>query len=336
MTVKIIATSVAFFLLLNICNAQNLIPNPGFEEVHSCPTGLRQLDLAKNWTRANAGTPELFHSCGFRATILPNTGDGMAGVIFLGISSSLVEYLQVELIDSLESGEEYEFSFFIRLSSSSLIGINKIGVYLSENTLREDRWVRFNNYPQIVFNEVADNSQSWRKFSAKFTAKGGEKFITIGNFFAKHYLTEKIVNKKATGRTSYYFLDDFYLGKSKMNTPRLPSAEDDVKLSHVVYFDKDSSVISENELIRLDDFIEQLPMPIFSPIKVEGHTDQDASFEYNLQLSQARADQVKARMAIFNVVNIYTSWSGENETIYKGEDELGKSSNRRVTITVER
>ena len=67
---------------------------------------------------------------------------------------------------------------------------------------------------------------------------------------------------------------------------------------------------------------------------MEGHADQDASIEYNLQLSQKRADVVKARMSNFNLKNIYTSWSGEREIIYLGAQEEGKSKNRRVTITV--
>ena len=99
--VKKIATSVAFFLLISLCTAQNLIPNPSFEEVHVCPTGLRLLELAKYWFGANAGSPVLFHNCGFKAPISPRSGDGMAGVIFLSEIGSSLEYLQVELIDTL-------------------------------------------------------------------------------------------------------------------------------------------------------------------------------------------------------------------------------------------
>ena len=334
--VKNIATSVAFFLLINFCNAQNLIPNPGFEEVHACPTGLRQLELAKHWYGANAGTPELFHNCGFKSSISPNTGNGMAGVIFLSEASSFVEYLQIELVDSLLEGEEYEFSFYIRLSKTSLIAINNIGAFFSKNGLHRNLWVRFQNRPQVVFRKVTDNTDSWQKIEANYKAKGGEKFITIGNFFAKHFITEKIVNRAATDRTTYYYVDDFYLGKKQIYAPNVPAVSAKVNWSHIVYFEKDSSSISESELVRLDLFIQQLPQPLFSPIKVEGHTDQDASLEYNLQLSQNRANMVKTRMSNFNIQNVYTSWSGEYEIIYLGTEEKGKSKNRRVTITVER
>ena len=333
---KNIATLVAFFLLNSLCLAQNLIPNPGFEEVHVCPTGLRQLDLAKNWAGANAGTPELFHNCGFTTNISPNTGNGMAGVIFLSDLSSSLEYLQVELTDTLVKGEEYEFSFYIRLSANSLIGINKIGAYFSRNGLYANLWVRFQNRPQIVFNEVMDNVVNWQQVKGTYTAKGGEKFITIGNFFAKHFIIEKIVNQGARDRTTYYFVDDFYLGRKQISVPATPRSEKEVEWSHTVYFEKDSSAISEQEQVLLDRFIQQLPMPIYFPIEVKGHTDQDASLEYNLQLSQKRATAVKARMRTFKIRNVYTSWSGESEIIYEGEKEEGKSTNRRVTITVKR
>ena len=327
---------MAFFLLINFCEAQNLIPNPGFEDVHACPTGVRQLELAKHWFGANAGTPELFHTCGFKAPIPPRSGNGMAGIIFLSEINSSLEYLQVELTESLVEGEEYEFSFYIRLSENSLIGMNKIGAFLSKNGLYSNLWVRFQNQPQLVFEQMADQSQLWQNLQATYTARGGEKYITVGNFFLKHYITEKIINKAAKDRTTYYYVDDFYLGKRQFAVPDLPPSSTNVIWKHVVYFEKDEYSISENQLLLLDQFIQQLPLPIFYPIKVEGHADQDASIEYNMQLSQKRADEVKARMSNFNLQNLYTSWSGEREIIYLGAEEEGKSKNRRVTITIER
>ena len=121
------------------------------------------------------------------------------------------------------------------------------------------------------------------------------------------------------------------MGKERFAVPDSPLNTNKVSWSHVVYFEKDKFSISENELLRLDQFIEQLPLPIFYPIKVEGHADQDASIEHNIQLSQKRADVVKERMSNFNLQNIYTSWSGEREIIYLGVQEEGKSKNRRVS-----
>ena len=333
--VKSIATSVAFFLFTHLCFAQNLIPNPGFEEYHSCPTGLRQLNAAKYWSGANAGSPELFHTCGFTADVKAHNGEGLAGVIFLSESSNNVEYLQVELLEELEPGEEYTLSFYIRLSRNSLIAINKIGAFLSSNGLHSKIWMRFSNRPQIVFNEVAESTLSWQKYEGKYVAKGGEKFITVGNFYQKHFIEEKIVKSSAGSRTTYYYLDDFFFGKQVMAqekvTPRKPA-----EWSHTVYFQKDSSSISHVEIEKLVAFIQQLPQPMFHPIKVEGHTDQDASFEYNLQLSQQRANRVKERLGTFNFQNIYSTWLGESEIIYIGTKEEKKGMNRRVTITVER
>lgn len=330
---------MAFFLLVHFCFGQNLIPNPGFENFESCPTGLRQLNLASNWMGANAGTPELFHQCGFVANILPQTGEGYAGLILLSEYSRSVEYLQVELTDELQVGEEYQFSCYIRLSSNSMLAINKIGVLFSEEGLRSNLWEQFNNRPQIVFNEVVENVMTWEKLEASYTAKGGEKFITLGNFYPKHFLEERIVNKQATDRTVYYYVDDFEL-VAKRNF-RLSEKESDLlqdkerAWTHVVYFEKDSSSVSAEEMKKLDAFLSQLPQPLFRPLKVEGHADQDASFEYNLQLSQKRAEAVKERMSTFKLNNVYTSWSGEDNTLYKGDQEPKMLINRRVTITVD-
>lgn len=327
---------MAFFLSVNFCSAQNLIPNPGFEEVHACPTGVRQLELAKHWFGANAGTPELFHGCGYTSNIPSNSGEGYAGVIFLSEHSSFVEYVQIELTDTLEKGEKYDFSFFIRLSSYSLIAMNKIGVFLSRNGLHKNIWTQFKNRPQIVFNEVVENSNVWKELKGTYVAKGGEQYITVGNFFEKYYITEKVVNTAATDRTSYYYVDDFYLGKSSTITSISAPPIESTSWTHTVYFEKDSALISEKELLLLDEFITQLPVPFFYPIKVEGHTDRDASVEYNLQLSQNRANAVQERMINFKLQNVYTSWAGESSAVYDGENELGMAKNRRVTITVER
>ena len=326
---------MGFFLFAHFCLGQNLIPNPGFEEYHSCPTGLRQLNVAKSWSGANAGSPELFHTCGFTADVKAHTGEGLAGVIFLSESSNNVEYLQVELLEELELGEEYTLKFYIRLSKNSLIAINKIGAFLSSNGLHSKIWMRFSNNPQIVFYEVAESTLSWQKFEGKYVAKGGEKFITVGNFYKKHFIDEKVVKNSAGSRTTYYFVDDFFFGKQVVAQEKVTPRQS-VEWSHTVYFRKDSSSISHVEKEKLVAFIQQLPQRMFHPIKVQGHTDQDASFEYNLQLSQQRANRVKERLSAFNFRNIYSTWVGESETIYLGTKEEKKGMNRRVTITVER
>ncbi|MBL4710579.1 MAG: OmpA family protein [Flavobacteriales bacterium] len=320
---------------------QNLILNPGFELINDCPTALKQLEYAKGWQRANAGTPELFHNCGLKSkTTEPYEGEGMAGAIFLSEFSGSIEYLQTRLTDSLKGGKNYCLSYYIRLSQNSLIAINKIGAYFSKERLMSPDWKRFRKYPQVVNKNVVDNVDDWIKVEGSFKAKGGERYITIGNFYEKHYLIEKMMSNGANDRTVYYYMDNVNLFEVSGGCNSILREREPIRLeqswSHIIYFEKDAFELSELEAVKLDAFIKQLPKPLYHLIKIEGHTDKDATFEYNIQLSQNRANQVKERMANLGLSNTYTTWSGEEKPTNREMSKEEKAKNRRVTITVER
>jgi len=188
---------------------------------------------------------------------------------------------------------------------------------------------------------VVDNVNRWIKVEGSFKAKGGEQYVTIGNFYEKHFLKEKEMNRRAIDWTIYYYLDNIDLfevsaGCASFHKEREPQNDKEVLRSHVVYFMKGSDKISKEEMNKLEIFFLQLPENILSPIKIEGHTDKDASFEYNLELSQNRSDAVRKSLIKFGLKNIYTTWSGESKPMNLEQTKEQKAMNRRVTITVER
>jgi hypothetical protein len=100
---------LAAFLLVFAAtlSAQNLIPNPGFEDLKKCPKGLGQIDRARGWSSPNKGTPDYFNSCytkDFETAGVPNNffgtrnaqeGHGYAGILW---GKQEKEYLQVALV----------------------------------------------------------------------------------------------------------------------------------------------------------------------------------------------------------------------------------------------
>ena len=57
-----------FFFLIILCKfqeieAQNLISNPSFEEIETCPFGDSQVYLVDNWESMLGMTPDLLHTC---------------------------------------------------------------------------------------------------------------------------------------------------------------------------------------------------------------------------------------------------------------------------------
>lgn len=72
-------------------------------------------------------------------------------------------------------------------------------------------------------------------------------------------------------------------------------------------------------------------------IMVEGHTDSRGSADFNLQLSQDRADSVKAALVAAGVdaQRITALGLGEDFPIDSNESEVGRSRNRRVEIVIQ-
>lgn len=71
-------------------------------------------------------------------------------------------------------------------------------------------------------------------------------------------------------------------------------------------------------------------------IVVEGHTDNGGSEQYNLGLSERRADSIKALLVKLGVdsTRITTLGMGEYQPIASNDDTSGKQKNRRVEITI--
>ena len=52
---------VSFFILSGSLDAQNLVPNPSFEDYTSCPTSVAQITLATPWVTPTTGSPDYFN-----------------------------------------------------------------------------------------------------------------------------------------------------------------------------------------------------------------------------------------------------------------------------------
>ena len=69
--------------------------------------------------------------------------------------------------------------------------------------------------------------------------------------------------------------------------------------------------------------------------EIDGHTDSDASDEYNKTLSDNRAKSVKEFLSSQGVkANIITNGYGESKPIASNDTPEGKQKNRRVKIII--
>ena len=99
------------------------------------------------------------------------------------------------------------------------------------------------------------------------------------------------------------------------DTPMPPKAEEPVAAS--VLFDFDRAVLRPGETQKLDELTAKLQGRAFDGISVVGHADQIGTAQYNLRLSEQRADAVRAYLAGKGVDEgrIRTEARGETEAV---------------------
>lgn len=221
--------------------SQNLIYNPGFELFFKCPDDYvvkHRKELIPGWIMPTSGTADYFNVCGkgragvpqnFMGYCLPKDGVAYAGLILLfeppeknskQKPENYREYLQANLIKELEKNKLYEVSLYYSVSSYSTFAINRIGVYFSSKKIgnSSDAGV-INVKPQIERDSAFIESEQyvWFHLKGMYKANGGEKYITIGNFYDDHNtryvicdLSELSTVKKASvlkDRIAYYYID---------------------------------------------------------------------------------------------------------------------------------
>ena len=109
---KYLFLSTLLFFLVQDSFAQNLVPNPSFEDTVSCPDNLAQIDKAVGWSSYRI-TPDYFNSCSsasaFPSVSVPSnqwgtqsakTGNAYAGLITYSLVTNEREYSRYT-IDSI-------------------------------------------------------------------------------------------------------------------------------------------------------------------------------------------------------------------------------------------
>ncbi len=231
------------FLFSGNIFGQNLVTNPGFEEFKKCPDNFTvkyRNELVPGWMMPTKGTADYFNSCtknqvgvpqNFMGYCLPKEGMAYAGLILLleppkkstkEKPINYREYLQTELIRELVKDKAYEITFYYSVASYSTYAINRIGVYFSKEPVSNKHNSEVLNYkPQVAADSTSIKSENdvWHQFKAIYKATGGEKYITIGNFYDDNHtlftncdlsgLSSVKRSKVKSEQISYYYLDDF-------------------------------------------------------------------------------------------------------------------------------
>lgn len=103
----------------------------------------------------------------------------------------------------------------------------------------------------------------------------------------------------------------------------------------LVFFDWDKSVVTAEAAAILDRAAEQFAATGQTSVALAGHADKSGADDYNIRLSQMRADAVKAYLAGKGVPEaaMVTEAFGENRPLVDTADGVREPQNRRVEIT---
>lgn len=112
-----------------------------------------------------------------------------------------------------------------------------------------------------------------------------------------------------------------------------------VSMSADALFDFDKSNIKPDGKVHMDEIIHRLNLrgAELGVIVSTGHTDSIGSDEYNMKLSERRADAVKEYLVSQGVDNnrIRTEGAGERQPVADNTTSAGRAENRHVLIEVE-
>jgi len=206
--------------------AQNLVPNPGFEEYENCEDGnvITAMEFVSEWVNPNAWSSDYFKNfelpCAVNTNGATNTEylapQPFEGNSFVGSFYSLAqsvgekkEYIQVQLNQPLIEGQVYEVSWWVSMAAKSKYRVNRMGAYFSNQALFDP--FEFNAFevdPQIEITDYFGSPQEWLQIIDTIWADGGENFLTIGCFAHDLELgLEQIAFGENLYEGAYYVID---------------------------------------------------------------------------------------------------------------------------------
>lgn len=216
---------IQLFFTLCICSAQNLVPNPSFEQYDTCPIGQGNLYRAIGWS-SYSETPDYFNSCnnigpaGVPSNIVSfqnaRTGNAYAGFYAFALyGNDTREIIGCKLNQVLNIGQEYFVNFYVNAAYNSKPGwnitfaVNKIGVRFSTKTYSYWDPVSINNFAQLYTNSIIEDTLNWVKVSGSFIADSSYEFVSFGNFFTDSATTHISIGTPSS--YAYYYIDDIII-----------------------------------------------------------------------------------------------------------------------------
>ncbi len=337
--------NLIFIFLLNsyFVFSQNLVINPSFEENRGLQKGMYDFDdVVKYWKLVKCYAAYL-HSGGDTTTYYafaalknmwgtqpPHFGDAYIMMTLVdGDAKETGTLVQGVLTEPLKAGKCYYAEVYL----SRINGFNYTSnfEFIFSDTLFNPKLknVCYQKLKPNVSNPLDNflrDSLEWMKVSGVFKAKGGEKYLLMGN--TQKYATIKYLypDNKVCG----YYVDDVLVKE-------LPFCPEDFETDSIMTFNNlnfqtGKAVILSSSFEELNKLVEYLKIFENNSIKISGHTDNIGTETKNQALSEQRAKAVADYLISQGIdkKRITSAGYGSIKPIEDNKTEEGRAKNRRV------
>jgi outer membrane protein OmpA-like peptidoglycan-associated protein len=337
-------------MLFSLCalaqKSRNLVPNPSFEIRKNKSNTITN---AIPWK--NVGTvdffmkPEKRDSSKFRGA---HTGNCYAGLRF---QAQYKEFMYVPLIEPLERGQTYRFKMFARMLSLSTVSLRQLGVYFSDDVYNPKMQFDKDGLVDSAYKKGISGTLDWIPIQGEYIAKGGERYIIIGNF---NPMKEDMVRQNKWNifefKEAYYYIDDVSL-KKKISKPdslaaykyaienKLPDLPDTIYLGQLIsidniQFETQTAIIKKDSYKILDEVVMFCNYHPFAQIQIAVYAENNGNEAKDKALAKQKAKSIFDYFKMKEVLNPLT-FVGTNET--KNNKDMpaeNKTKNSRVTFAI--
>lgn len=370
--ISLFTLSVGIFSIAQ--DGDNMIENPGFEQIEGKIKREGAISVAIGWmspTKASAdlfagkvkgelGTPQNF--VGFEE---PHGGENYAGIrVFSYNDKEPRQYISTKLKLPLRKDAMYCVKYYVNLAEGSKYASNNIGINFSKKqyNIDENKSIMVPTDVQHRDNPVFNHMFGWEEVCMVYTAQGGEKFLTLGNFYAngdtQNQRLKKVKDFTGTSvMSAYYYIDDISvvmiddetecdckIKEHEVHTeyvyevsPVNPEGmKDDMIVKYTeLYFGYGKSDFTKSDLEHLKNLDMVMSSKETYKLTITAHMDSDeAEDEELIGLDRKRAEEVKKHLVEKGIAadRITIKTVGATAPADTSGDEIGQAKCRKVTF----
>jgi len=278
----------------------------------SSPTEL-QADLFTKNASGDIGVPANVY--GSEEPTTENGGNVYAGIVTYrpGKQAGERSYITIQLMQgkeqvTLKKGLTYCVEYAVSLSESSKFANNNLGVYFSKDMPANGEpgaiYMSGDHVMKAQLNKIYNGFFGWEKVCNTYTAKGDERYLTIGNFDRNENTQFQAVKKPKDAEAdplthAYYYVDNIIVRLvdsptecacfnakppkiedqfSTLVYDKTPEINDKMSVelqiaAQTIYFRAGKASLSESAITNIDFIIEEMNADPSMKLEIIGHND---------------------------------------------------------------